>query len=456
MLIDDIKKELGVESYTLGNNVKVWLDCYNGNPYWLQDKYNELGASATDEIQSLNLCASIPSELARLTTMELKSVVDDDVINDYYKNIIKNVREYTEYGLALGGIIIKPYVSDYENKVIDYDVATADEFLILGSTSFGDVNHAVFFDRIKKIDKKSKPIYFTRLEEHIISDNYVINNTAYISDNVDKLGSKSNRLDIIPEWENLRPTTIIEDREKPLFAYFKNPQANNLKLDSFEGISCFARAISNIQDADEQYQRLMWEFRGGELAIDADITTLEASGELPKGQKRLFRNLGKDLDDGFYNVFSPQLRDNNLINGLNRILRNIEFLCGLAYGTLSHVEYTAKTATEIKRNNERSYSTVVDIQKELQKALEEYVEVIHYWLKELKVPVNDDYSISFDFDDSLVIDSEIEQKIRLQEVAAGIVSPEYYLQWRYGASGEVIEDMMPKADEVSDDVAEEE
>ena len=60
-----------------------------------------------------------------------------------------------------------------------------------------------------------------------------------------------------------------------------------------------------MQDADDQYQRLLWEFEGGELAIDADITVLEASGELPRGKKRLFRNLGKYLDDGFYNVFSP-------------------------------------------------------------------------------------------------------------------------------------------------------
>ena len=120
-----------------------------------------------------------------------------------------------------------------------------------------------------------------------------------------------------------------------------------------------------MQDADDQYQRLLWEFEGGELAIDADITVLEASGELPRGKKRLFRNLGKDLDDGFYEVFSPTLRDESLINGLNQILRKIEFVCGLAFGTISETEYSAKTATGIKMSQQRSYSTVIDIQKEL-------------------------------------------------------------------------------------------
>ena len=58
--------------------------------------------------------------------------------------------------------------------------------------------------------------------------------------------------------------------------------------------------------------------------------------------------------------------------------------------------------------------------------------------------------------DSLVVDSEVEQKIRLQEVASGILSPEAYLEWRYGATGAQVEDLMPKPDESFDDVAEEE
>lgn len=43
---------------------------------------------------------------------------------------------------------------------------------------------------------------------------------------------------------------------------FKNPQANNLDLRSQEGISC-SNLISLIQDADEQYQRIIWEYKKG-------------------------------------------------------------------------------------------------------------------------------------------------------------------------------------------------
>lgn len=52
-------------------------------------------------------------------------------------------------------------------------------------------------------------------------------------------------------------------------------------------------------------------------------------------------------------------------------------------------------------------------------------------------------------------DSEVEQKIRLQEVASGILSPEAYLEWRYGATGTQLEDLIPKTDESFEDVEDE-
>ena len=72
-----------------------------------------------------------------------------------------------------------------------------------------------------------------------------------------------------------------------------------------------------------------------------------------------------DMGDGgrdFYEVFSPEIRDTPLFHGLDEILRKIEFHCGLAYGTLSHMSETTKTASEIITSQQRSYSTVKDIQ----------------------------------------------------------------------------------------------
>ena len=182
-------------------------------------------------------------------------------------------------------------------------------------------------------------------------------------------------------------------------------------------------------------------------------SVLKNNAELPQGKERLFRDLGKTLDDNFYKVFSPQIRDISLFNGLNNILRKIEFICGLAYGTLSDVNDTEKTATEIKASKQRSFSTVKDIQNELQKTLTEFVDVLTFWFDVLKIKYNKNYSIQFNFDDSLVVDNETERQVKLQEVATGIITKEKYLEDVYGIKD--AEDIIPK-EGVIDDVIEEE
>ncbi len=54
------------------------------------------------------------------------------------------------------------------------------------------------------------------------------------------------------------------------------------------------------------------------------------------------------------------------------------------------------------------------------------------------------------------MDSETEQKIRLQEVAAGILKPEAYLKWRYGVTDDELGEIQANVSENREDVAEEE
>ena len=68
-----------------------------------------------------------------------------------------------------------------------------------------------------------------------------------------------------------------------------------------------------------------------------------------------------------------------------------------------------------------------------------------------------EYEVSFEFDDSLIVDSNMEQSIMLQEVASGIIKPEIYLMRRYGLSMEQYKDYMPNnlSEKEIDDVDEE-
>ena len=435
---EKIKDAIGVEvavSDKMANEIDLWAKMYKNEPPWKQKN-----------IKLCGLPAAIAGEFARLVTLELKTeVTGNDFINEEYQAVVSDIRKYTEYACAKGGLAMKPYASEGH---IEVDMVQADRFFPTKFNSRG-VTAAVFAESLT-VGKK----VYTRLEYHQHEGTmYHINNKAFVKqdlDNVEVLG-KEVPLTAVPEWANLQEEVTLKNVKMPLFAYFKIPNANNVDDTSPLGVSVYSRAINDIKEADNQWTRLLWEFEGSELAIDADITLFKKDDkgnyEFPKGKDRLFRMM--DLDDNAekYKVFAPAIRDENLINGFNAILRRIEFNVGLAYGTLSDPNTVDKTAEEIKASKQRSYSTVSDIQKSLQTALEQLVYAMDVMAQLSGLSGRKKYEMSFDWDDSIVIDKEQELASMQQDAVAGFIRKELYVAAKYGVSEEEALKMMPQQDE---------
>lgn len=67
-------------------------------------------------------------------------------------------------------------------------------------------------------------------------------------------------------------------------------------------MSVYSRAIKLLNEADLQWDRYLWEFEGGELAVDAGEEVLrQRPGEdtlgTPSTRDRLFRKFNIDADD---------------------------------------------------------------------------------------------------------------------------------------------------------------
>lgn len=436
---EKIKDAIGVEvavSDKMANEIDLWAKMYKNEPPWKEKN-----------IKLCGLPAAIAGEFARLVTLELKTeVTGNDFINEEYQAVVSDIRKYTEYACAKGGLAMKPYASEGH---IEVDMVQADRFFPTKFNSRGEVTAAVFAESLT-VGKK----VYTRLEYHQHEGTmYHINNKAFVKqdlDNVEVLG-KEVPLTAVPEWANLQEEVTLKNVKMPLFAYFKIPNANNVDDTSPLGVSVYSRAINDIKEADNQWTRLLWEFEGSELAIDADITLFKKDDkgnyEFPKGKDRLFRMM--DLDDNAekYKVFAPAIRDENLINGFNVILRRIEFNVGLAYGTLSDPNTVDKTAEEIKASKQRSYSTVSDIQKSLQTALEQLVYAMDVMAQLSGLSGRKKYEMSFDWDDSIVIDKEQELASMQQDAVAGFIRKELYVAAKYGVSEEEALKMMLQQDE---------
>lgn len=133
-----------------------------------------------------------------------------------------------------------------------------------------------------------------------------------------------------------------------------------------------------------------------------------------------------------------------MFNGFNNQLKLIEFNCCLAYGTLSDPQSVDKTATEIKASKQRSYTMVSDTQMALQAALEDLVYAMDFWavLYGL-VPAGDDFEVSFDWDDSVIVDAEEERNQDRSDVAMRVMRLEEYRAKWYGETLEEAEKNLP-------------
>lgn len=407
----------------------------------------------------MKLPAAIAGEHARLTTLEMTSNITAPkgnparaaLLDATYQKTLIQLRKQIEYGLAKGGLIMKPY---WDGGAIRIDFVQADSFFPLAYDDSGGISSCCFLNQIRRGNR-----IYSRFEIHDLQGDVLhIHNIAYQTGDEENLGQEI-ELAEVPEWEGIAPYVPIADMDGPLYGYFKVPIANIVDSASPLGASIYSKAEDLIADAEDQYSRILWEFKGSELAIDANASYLQRNSDgkldLPEGKRRLYREY--NIDSGinekpFFNVFSPEIRDSSLFNGLNRILQRIEFNCNLAYGTLSDVQMVDKTAEEIKSSKQRTYSAITDNQGALEDALQDLAAAMNRLASLYKLTPPGDYEISFEWDDSIIVDTATEGAIRMQEVAAGLLKPTEYIKWRYGLkTDEEALALMPTGDLIDDD-----
>lgn len=481
--------------------IQLWTNLYMNKADWL----HEPDAQSPVRIVSLGLPAMIASEKARTALLEMESeitapveevevpnpeypaepkvmtgdegeqipiptqpvsetIIEEQPIGDtsraeylesQYKKLKKQLRKQIEYGIAKGGLVIKPYVvinqqvnsegidSELTPTIdIEFDFIQADAFYPLAFDASGKITEAAFVQT--KIEKNQ---VYRRLEYHKWENNVVtVVNKAYKSNNL-----KSNDIDNgdlgeeislkeVPEWKDLDEKAIVKNVTQPLFAYFKMPEANTIDTSSPLGVSGFSRAISLIKDADMQYSRLLWEYEAGEMAIDIDRDALRtdvdnAGNEHTRPnhlQDRLYRKLDLGSEGDTYFPFAPSLRDTNYVQGLNTILMRIEDVCGISRGTLSDSADVARTATELKILKQRSYQTNADIQQSIEDALRDVIYVMNVYATLYEITPDGQYEVNFEWDDSIMVDINEEINKRITLMQNGLTSKLENRMWYFG------------------------
>ncbi len=427
--ITKLLKEEGIEldqalTGEVISKIELWSQMYKNKGPWIDNGV----------VKSASIPSSIAGEVARLTTLEAKIEVDGstkaNLINSTLANIKERLREYAEYGCAKGSLIFKPYI---KGNGISIQIVQSDCFFPVSFDDSGNITRCVFTEQFRD----GKKIY-TRLEIHELKNQMLtITNRAFMSMNDGILGSEID-LKWVPQWVRLKYSVTFGNVDQLPFGYYRFPIAN--EFNAPVGASCYSKAVHLIAEADRRYSQECWEFEAKEAAVNISESMMYYNKEIgayqaPKGKERLYRPFRWDKgasDEPFMKDYSPDIRIEQYSKGYEEQLRKIEFACSLAYGTLSNVNNVDKTAEEIKTSKQRSYTMISDNQKALQKALENLIHAIDFYITIYDLAPHGKINTQFEWDDSIIVDSEKERIRDMQEVTMGILPKYMYIMKWYG------------------------
>lgn len=283
----------------------------------------------TCDVIAVGLPAAICREIARPTLAELTANITGSARADYLKDCFERAEENfhsaLELGLALGGVAFKPYI--YGEQLL-VDVTGAAAFQPTKFDPAGRCIGGVFRDKPAKVGGK----YYIRLESHELDGTtYTIRNKAYYSDASGTVGAEA-PLNAVPEWADIQPGNHDPEYERAALRVLPPAAANTTDANSPCGMSVYgdAATVQLIKQADEQWERLRWEYRSSERKVLMDGTSSTAD----MFNKRMFERDRSPLAANSFSTSSLQIRDEAIYRGFQNTLRRIEFNVGWLYGDI--------------------------------------------------------------------------------------------------------------------------
>ena len=374
--------------------VSECIDIYKGNPSWL---------NVDDHIDTIDFAKALCSETARLAMLGTKITVDGsgrgDWIQTQIDKIYAQLRHWIEYGCAYGLVILKP-----NSKSIE--LYTREQFEVTHITA-GRIDGVLFYNTEKQGDD-----WYTRLEYHRFEDDaYIITNKCYIGSGPN---DTKKRIDIaLTPWADLLEEVRISNLEKPLFAVFRTPGANNIDLNSPVGLPIFSEAVQELRDLDIAYSRNSKEIHDSKRTVLLDSDALIQQGTAVNRQSANFaqrrkqlglpdyvRNVRGDGKEMFYQEINPTLQTDTRLSGINALIGQIGFKVGYSAGYFVFNEKTGMvTATQVESDDRRTIQFIKDVRDQLEDCIGALIYTLNAFADLYGLAPAGTFEAAFDFGD---------------------------------------------------------
>lgn len=398
---------------------------------------NDVYAVEYERIDDINFNAIFSNKLANYVINDSNvNIAGTDKRTEVLGNVLgsvwKKAKKITAMAFGYGGVIIVPYVKGgkiYYN-IVPQNRLTIDEMdgeIITGATVLAE----------KKVIEQliGTPKIYLRLT------NYKVENGRVTI--TQKFTDEQGKPIAVPDfWKNIPEKIVINGVDRVLFGYSKSP-VNNRKVNDKYGVPITYGCESTILEIKETMKQLFREYKLKEAFVGADVTMFNGQNALPTNG--LFKKVDAG-EDSFWEVFDPAFRP--YTDRLEELYRRLEHEIGTSAGILSNVQTSNATATEIKRSMYDTFTIVDDMRSNMEKAIEDFIYSANVLANAYNITPQGDYELSFDWDYSLLEDSQEAFTQLITANGKGIISDAEVRQWI--KPDETLEDSQKAIDEIKE------
>ena len=379
---------------------------------------NDVYAIEYERIDDINFNSIFSNKLANYVINDSNLNIEGenkrvDLLSNVAQSMWKKAKKITSMGFGYGGVIIVPYV---KGGKIYYNIVPQNRLTIDAIDGENIVGATVLAERRVVQSSIGNPKIYLRWTNYRVQNG----NITIQQEFTDEQGHKV----AVPDfWKNILDKQVITGVDRVLFGYLKSP-INNRKANDKYGVPITYGCDMTIKEIKDTMKQLWREYKLKQPFVGADITMFNGKDALPANG--LFKKVDAG-DDKFWEVFDPAFRP--YTDRLEELYRRLEHEIGTSAGILSEVNTQNATATEIKRSMYDTFTIVDDMRSGIEKAMEDFLYSANVLANAYNLSPQGEYELSFDWDYSLLEDSQETWGQLITAQSKGIISEVEVRQW---------------------------
>lgn len=379
---------------------------------------NQKYASEYERIDEINFNSIFSNKLANYVINDSNINITGenarvDLLEKTTQSMWKKAKKIVSMGFGYGGVIIVPYV---KSGKIYYSIVPQNR-LTIDMTEGDLITGATVLAEKKVIQKQiGNPDVYLRWTNYKIENGNIIITQQYSDENGKQIPA--------PDfWKNILDKQIITGVDRVLFGYVKSP-INNRKANDNYGVPITYGCDSTINEIKDTMKQLYREYKLKEVFVGADVTMFNGKDALPKNG--LFRKVDSG-DDNFFEVFDPSFRP--YTDRLQELYKRLESEIGVDSGFISEKATQNATATEVRRSMFSTFALIDSMRSNIEKAIDDFLYSANVLANAYNLSPQGEYELSFDWDYSLLEDSQETFTQLITANSKGIVSDIEVRQW---------------------------